>query len=364
MPNDRHMLIEPVENATAPAISSGAQGTVINVSIFEASIDAIVGYGYDRLVLERSTDDGLTWTEITVPAQRPVLEKGKQTYAVVDRRGSPDFLYRTRYLDSRTAELTDPSEEIAGAGLALLGLLTVQQLKARYLFGVDTTNDAGRELDDAVYQHYIIAAIRSIEHDLDIAILPTAFTEAHDYYRGDYEAFSLLQLDNYPVISVEAFRVQYPSGQTVVEYPAEWLRLDRAKGTLQIVPTAGTLSEFVIGQGGSYLPAIYSGMAYLPQLFHVEYTAGFGAGQVPRDIIDIIGKVASLGPFNIFGDLVAGAGIANLSLSIDGLSQSIGTTSSATNAGYGSRIIQYLKEIKAALPILRRYYKGIRFVAA
>lgn len=364
MANDRHQLIEPVENAAAPAISAGAQGTVISVSIFEPAIVDVVRYGYNRLVLERSTDEGLSWVEVTAPAQRPVLEATKTTYSVIDRRGSPDYLYRTRYLDSRSAELTEPSEEIIGAGLALLGLLTVQQFKSRYFFGIDITNDAGVPLEDGVFQHYIIAAIRTLEHELDIPILPTSFTEAHDYYREDFNAFSLIQLDNYPVISVEAFQVRYPSGQAIVEYPAEWIRLDRVKGTLQIVPTAGTLSEFVIGQGGSYLPAIYSGMAYLPQLFHVEYTAGFGAGQVPRDIIDIIGKLAACGPFNIFGDLIAGAGIANLSLSLDGLSQSIGTTASATNAGYGSRIIQYLKEIKQALPNLRRYYKGIRFVAA
>jgi len=364
MANDRHQLIDPVENAAAPAIAAGARGTVIDVAVFEAAIADVVRYGYDRLVLERSTDEGLTWAEITAPAQRPVLEAGRTAYSVLDRNGSPDYLYRTRYLDSRTSELTEPSEQIEGAGLALLGLLTVAQFKARYFFGIDITNDAGVPMTDDVFQHYIISAIRAIEHELDIPILPTSFTEAHDYYREDYNAFSLLQLDNYPVISVESFRVQYPSGQTIVEYPEEWIRLDKVKGTLQIVPTAGTLSEFVIGQGGSYLPAIYSGMAYLPQLFHVEYTAGFGRGQLPRDIADIIGKLAACGPFNIFGDLIAGAGIANLSLSLDGLSQSIGTTASATNAGFGARIIQYLKEIKQAIPLLRRYYKGVRFVAA
>jgi len=68
---------------------------------------------------------------------------------------------------------------------------------------------------------------------------------------------------------------------------------------------------------------------------------------------------ASIGPFNIFGDLIAGAGIATISLSLDGLSQNVGTTSSATNAGFGARIIQYLKQIKEQMPQLRRYYKRV-----
>ena len=114
----------------------------------------------------------------------------------------------------------------------------------------------------------------------------------------------------------------------------------------------------LIGAGGSYLPIIYSGMGNLPHLFEISYVAGFE--KIPPNILDLIGMLASFGPLNIFGDLIAGAGIANVSLSIDGLSQSIGTTSSATNAGYGSRIIQYTKQIKEQIPILRKYYKGIR----
>jgi hypothetical protein len=126
------------------------------------------------------------------------------------------------------------------------------------------------------------------------------------------------------------------------------------------VPTAGTLSEILVGQGGSFLPAIYSGLDYLPQLFHFDYTAGFEDGKVPRNIIELIGMAASFGPFNLFGDLIAGAGIASKSISMDGLSQSINTTSSATNSGYGARLGLYGKHIKEQLPNLRRYYQGIR----
>jgi hypothetical protein len=114
----------------------------------------------------------------------------------------------------------------------------------------------------------------------------------------------------------------------------------------------------MIGAGGSYLPVIYGGMGNLPHLFEIEYTAGFT--QLPANVLDVVGMIAAMGPLNIFGDLIAGAGIANVSLSIDGLSQSIGTTSSATNAGYGSRIIQYTKQVKDQIPLLRKFYKGVR----
>jgi hypothetical protein len=81
-------------------------------------------------------------------------------------------------------------------------------------------------------------------------------------------------------------------------------------------------------------------------------------------IRDIIGMKAAMGPLNIAGDLIAGAGIASKSISLDGLSQSISTTSSATNAGYGSRIIQYTKQIDGMMEGMRERYQGINMVVS
>jgi len=355
------------ENANAPAIAAGAIGTCITVSVTDDNVAEVIECGFDRLLLERSQDGGLSWAEITKPSERVVLEAKKTAYKLLDRSGDAAYQYRTRYMASAGSlkgECSDPSDAIAGAGLALRSLLTVPELKARYFFGVDITDDAGNPLSERTFEHYILAAVRWFEHELDIPILPTSFCEFHDYYRNDYDAFQFIHLDNYPVISVEEFRVQYPSGQNVIVFPPEWLRLNKPEGHVQIVPTAGTLSEILVGQGGSFLPAIYNGLSYLPQLFQLQYTAGFEDGKVPRNIVDLIGMFAALGPFHIFGDLIAGAGIATLSLSMDGLSQTIGTTSSATNSGYGSRVLNYLKQIREQIPLLQRYYKGLRMVTA
>lgn len=353
-----HFPIDPAENAAAPGLRTKARGTVITLRAVVEDIAEVVRAGFTRIVIERSTNAGLSWAEITVPSERPALQAGQTDYTWIDRSGSTDYLYRIRYR-SDIGELSDPSEEMTGAGLAILGILSVEQVRARYFFGIDDTNDAGTQLTDAVWEHYILSAIRQIEMELDISIVPTAFVEPHDYYASDWNAFTFLQLDNYPVISVESFDVRYPSGQSIVQFPPEWYRLEREAGHLQIVPTAGTLSNLLVGQGGAFLPAVFNGQQYLPQLFEVEYTAGFEANRVPRNIVDIIGMAAALGPFNLFGDLIAGAGIATLSLSLDGLSQTIGTTSSATNAGFGARIIQYTKQIKDQLPKLRAAYKRV-----
>ncbi len=362
----RNAIPIPAVEGANPAVGAESIGTVIRLILTDDNIANVIKAGMKRLVIERSIDGGLSYTEVTKPDERPVLEADKPVMEFFDRCGDATFFYRFRYAGIIKGEkvLTAPSEAIEGIGLAIRGVLTVEQLKARYFFGTDLTDSDGNVLADSVFEHYILSAIRWFEHQLDIPILPTSFLERHDYYRSDFQSFNFIQLDNYPVICIDEFRVQYPSGQNVIIFPNEWLRLNNVEGQVQIVPTAGTLSEILVGAGGSFLPAIYNGLAYLPGLFELTYEAGFEAGKVPRNLIDIIGKFAALGPFNIFGDLIAGAGIATVSLSMDGLSQNIGTTSSATNSGYGSRIIQYAKEIKEQIPLLRRYYKGLRSVVA
>ena len=62
-------------------------------------------------------------------------------------------------------------------------------------------------------------------------------------------------------------------------------------------------------------------------------------------------------------DLIIGAGIANQSVSIDGVSQSIGTTQSAMYGGASARIQQYTDDInKVILPALRQKFGGLRMV--
>jgi hypothetical protein len=74
----------------------------------------------------------------------------------------------------------------------------------------------------------------------------------------------------------------------------------------------------------------------------------------------MIGLLAALLPLDTAGDLIIGAGIANLSISVDGISQSIGTTSSATNAGYGAKILSYQKRIKSHVETIKRKFRPVR----
>lgn len=76
-------------------------------------------------------------------------------------------------------------------------------------------------------------------------------------------------------------------------------------------------------------------------------------------LLDIIGLTASLPILDTAGDLIIGAGISNQSISIDGLSQSIGTTSGVENSGYGARATQYRKRIEELDHAIRRRYRRV-----
>ena len=344
-------------------LTAGALGNVVTLRMQDDAIADAVAAGYDRLVVERSEDSGFSWQENTQPDTRPVLEAGTTQYLWVDRAGGETFLYRYKYLATTgpiQGQCTEPSESILGEGLAIQRVLTVPQLKARYLHGIDLTDDSGAPLSDDAFTHYILSAVRWMERQLDIPIIPTTFCERHDYVASDFEHWGFLQLDNYPLISVESYRAYFTDPGSYIEYPQDWWRIDPAAGHIRIVPNnTSTLGEYMIGNNYAIFPSLI-GRTLVPDSFEILYTAGFRDGRIPRDVLDLIGMAACLGPFNILGDLIAGAGIATVSLSMDGLSQTIGTTSSATNAGYGARIKQYLDQIKKQMPALKQHYKRIK----
>lgn len=238
-------------------------------------------------------------------------------------------------------------------------------VKQNFLFGVNLKDDDGNTMPDSVIDFYIAAATKWLERELDILLFPaTIEDERHDYVYNDYIQYGFVKLFHYPVRAVSRVAMSFPLSTEVLVFDPEWYRTESVSGQVNLIPTSGTLSAILMGQGGSFLPLVYSGTDYIPHVITVDYEAGYPEDGIPADLLNLIGMKASIGPLNIAGDLIAGAGIANKSISLDGLSESIGTTSSATNAGYGARILQYEKQIKDTLATIRRNLKGIQMVVA
>lgn len=230
-----------------------------------------------------------------------------------------------------------------------------------YLYGLDLTDDNGTPYPDSMFVTAIRQATAAAERVLDISISPVDILspkpERHDYHLPDYVQFATFKLDKRPVREVVSVKAIYPGNDTpIIDFPADWIQLTIPESArIELVPAIGSLANYI----GQRIPLIHGrGAQLFPGLFHIEYRAGFVAGEVPYDIKHLVSLLASFNILNPAGDLLGGAGVASYSLSMGGLSQSISTTSSATNAGYGSRLIQYDKEIKRLLPAIRNAYHG------
>lgn len=243
--------------------------------------------------------------------------------------------------------------------------LTNEDLINKYLFGIDLSDQEGNPLPDALFAHYIDAAVDYFQNLLDIQITEVNIEgEQHDYIRSDYQNWGFMQLHHNPVKEVKGVRMMY-GNRPSVEIPLDWIKLDKLTGQIHIFPSEGSAGSLIIGNTG-LLYGFHGAWQFAPQLWQVDYVAGFDENDklLPLQLlIEGIYKRAAMGILNVWGDLILGAGIASQSVSIDGVSQSIGTTQSAMFGGASARVNEYSKDIEERiLPALKQKFSGIRMV--
>jgi hypothetical protein len=334
---------------------------LIKLSIVVASLDE-VRENFDRIKIYRSTT-GVTgaYVEITDPTSRLVLESGKVVYDYTDLSGHEDYYYRSSYYNSITSLESSQSDPQQGEGDSALDVLSVEELKTNYLFGLDMTDEAGNAFPSTMFEHYIKTAVSWVEQRLDLPLRPKRIdVEKHDFIREDYDKYIWLETDLFPVIDVEEIKLVLPGNQVVQNFTREWIHVTKESGQIQIVPGTGSAGTILLGASGAWIPFIYGINRLIPDAFWIKYTAGFESGKIPYLLKDMVGKVASYGPLFLAGELLLGAGIVSSSVGIDGLSQSVGTMASPSGGAYSSRIKAYQEEVKEAIPELIRYYKGLR----
>lgn len=250
--------------------------------------------------------------------------------------------------------------------------LTADALKLNH-FGVSVTDPrTGEYLPDQFYEAKIEQAVAQVEKMLDIVILPRYVKEHTDYYRNDFESFMFIRANQRPIIQLERVGLEY-GGSSIFSYPTKWWRVYKLNGHIEMLPTL-MISE----QGQSLnLAQVYSGYPmisgipqlvnnnYAPQMFHTEYVAGMlppsrrGVTQpheMHPDLWTLILKVALKEIFQIWGRLIVGAGIASMTTSIDGISQTIDTTQSAMYGGASADIMQIDRDIAELKEGLKSYY--------
>lgn len=242
-------------------------------------------------------------------------------------------------------------------------IMSPAELWETYFFGIDLKVQGGREFTTDTIKFYIKAATLEVENFLNLKFKRQVVEESKSYLNDDFKRWGFVRA-TYPVVKPLAVD-GYIGSSKRVGYPVEWLSSKISPDSviydrnIYLIPSAGspqmTFNTFV----GVMPFRGFFDTQEIPQYWRLKYETGFE--KIPEDILNVIGKLAAINIFHIAGDLILGAGIASQSISIDGLSQSISTTSSATNAGYGSRIVGYTNDLKRLLPQLKSYYKGFTF---
>jgi len=246
-------------------------------------------------------------------------------------------------------------------------LLSPTEMFSLYLYGIKIQAGDGTAFSTESMRFYIQAAQQEIENFFNLKLVYQFIAlEKLTFYRADYwQSFPIL-FTNYPVNKPISLTGRFNQLEQI-SYPTQWLTntqnsYGQYKRRVSIVPTGTAVAtanaEVILSGLTTQLGSQHFLM--IPDYWDLQYITGFKLDQIPMDLINLTGKLASFGPLGIAGDLILGAGIVSQSLGVDGLSQSISSTSSATNAGYGARLVQYEREIKATIPRIKLVYDEVK----
>lgn len=257
-------------------------------------------------------------------------------------------------------ENSDTSKEETTVEVSCDGL-TREELVTNYMFGLELVDPKGNPFPESMIIGYLNSAISYAEGLFDICLTKqTVVDENHDYERNDYMNWGYIQLFKRPIQKVTKLQLMYGTRPSF-EVPIDWIKIDKMGGKIQLFPSSGNSNALIINQSGVIF-GLNQRWSYAPQMWSVDYEAGMNANEIPPELKELIYKQATCNIMTVWGDLILGAGIASQSISIDGLSQSIGTTQSAMYGGASARVESYRQDIDRLIGVLRMKLDSPRMV--
>lgn len=258
--------------------------------------------------------------------------------------------------------------------------LTPDAIKA-YLFGLEVVDpNTGEALPDDFYKRMVQTKLALAEQKLDIAIIPRLVKhERHDMYEAETNSYNNIKLFKHPVIQVEEMSLDFGSYQRRA-YPSDWWRVYNMFGSIQTFPVNNFITGSALGNTnfynstgiGTMYPGGYGygisqsqGNNNAPQVFSVDYVAGMlppvngnynEDWEMPADLQELILKYCMIDILEQWGKLILGAGIAEKSIDVDGISEKIVTTQSAMYTGSAADIDLLRKDIDQLEAGLRSRY--------
>ena len=239
--------------------------------------------------------------------------------------------------------------------------ISASELVERYFFGIPIKDPSGNVMSEKSLSFYIKAASEQVEGYLNLKLTRQIIEETLSYNFNDYYSWGFIPT-SFPVLQAHSLVGYIGSIQQVI-YPPEWLSVKRTNDptgqhrAVYLVPSVGTVGHNSVVYNGISPVVGWFGQQTIPNYWTLVYCTSFK--ETPSDILDFIGKLAAINVFYQLGDIILGPGIASQSIGIDGLSQSIGTTLSASKSGYGARVTSYIEDLKVSKDLLKNKYDGM-----
>lgn len=240
-------------------------------------------------------------------------------------------------------------------------IITPDDCRYTYLWGTDFKATNGQFFSDEQIQFFINEAVCYLERMLNITITKTRIKsqvntkslvkgvdydeeeDLYDYSERKISRYGFIQTRHRPIIEVESCKL-YERGGTDMDLTESCIP-QKKQGTIKFLKRPYRVNDTYKGINTAIRK--FGNETFQPHLFYaVDYTAGFeNCDEVPKDLRQIIGKVAAISLLNIIGDGLM-SGFSSSSLSMDGVSESFSSTQSATSAYFGARIQVYQKEVE------------------
>jgi len=246
--------------------------------------------------------------------------------------------------------------------------ITVDDLRHTYLFGIELTSTTGVAVTDVQLRQMIRFALSRLEHELsidlrkrirksqvtiDASTTPLVkakywktgvdYTDLEDPYMFDGDTWStgygFCQLRHRPVISVDAALLRSAVDTTIINLVTDkWIRLEGAEGQVFAYPKWGSGSLAAGPFLGGFGEVISRYRGSYPQGMTFDYTSGYATSDdIPDVLREAVALLASIGTLGwVAGGMLPG--VSSSSISLDGLSESQGSTQSSSSTYFGPRI--------------------------
>jgi len=235
-------------------------------------------------------------------------------------------------------------------------LTKAEQVKSRFLKGINLTLPNGDVISNKNIDDKIKVAISTLQMELQVPIVAKQFEDRVAFDKDAYKAFIFMKTKKKPILSVEHLQIETTDGQNIFKIPPEWIDTGRfIRGQINVVPFLATYTgNFVAGYAGNaglILLASMGGVHWIPAYWSVRYTAGLcrDLGQVPIPVNYLIGVEAAL---IILSQLGPTREFTSVSLSQDGIGQS--------SSGPGNMLyVQRMNDLKEERANLIKKIRGL-----